>query len=335
MKVDVAAVPADVGQILMPVKAAVAVTRDVTQALNFSGSIDAFRRTAIAPAVMGSRVLSINVEEGQAVRENQLLAKMEDFQLRQSEAQLGQLEADYNRMAALYSRGSATQQQYEQVRTSYVAARAQYEMLQNSVELRAPFSGTIIGRHINEGEVYTGSPGIGGVSGVLSVAQLGRMKIEVMAPEQDFVHLRPGQIARVRVDAFPDTIFEGKVFTVNPSLNGSSRTSRVAIEIMNERQLLKPGMFARVEIITDTRENVLAVPATAIVMRDGEPHVFTVENNTAPFITTPTLVRVKTGVITDRYAQILEGIDENTVVLTDNNTSLLNDTGIRVTSVER
>ncbi|MDR3012046.1 MAG: efflux RND transporter periplasmic adaptor subunit, partial [Chitinispirillales bacterium] len=197
VKTDAAVVPADVEKILMPVKAAAAVTRDVTQTLSFSGSIDAFRRAAIAPAVMGSRVLNINAEEGQAVREGQVLARMEDFQLRQSEAQLKQLEADYKRMEALYSRGSVTQQQYEQVRTSYTAAKAQYEQLENSVELRAPFSGTVIGRYVNEGEVYTGSPGADGISGVLSVAQLGRMKIEVMAPEQDFVMLRPGQTARV------------------------------------------------------------------------------------------------------------------------------------------
>jgi RND family efflux transporter MFP subunit len=161
------------------------------------------------------------------------------------------------------------------------------------------------------------------------------MKIEVMVPEQDFVHLRPGQTAHVRTEAYPDTVFEGKIFTVNPSLNRMSRTSRVAIEIRNDKQALKPGMFAKVEIVTSTRPNVLAVPVSAIVMRDGEPHVFTVENNTAPYVTKPTLVKVETGLITDKDAQILSGIEEGTVVLTDNNVSLSNNTDIRVTAVAR
>jgi len=334
-KEDEAAVPAEVEKIVLPVRGAVAVKRDIMQTLNFSGNIDAFRRAAIAPAVMGSRVLNIHAEEGQAVKEGQLLVRLEDFQLRQSEAQLKQLEADYKRMEALYSRGSVTPQQYEQMKSGYSAAQAGYELLKNSVELRAPFAGTVIGKYVNEGEVYTGAPGVDGISGVLAIAQLGRMKIEVMVPEQNFVLLRSGQVANVRVDAFPDTIFEGRIFTVNPALNRMSRTSRVAIEIRNDKQFLKPGMFAKVEIVTNSMKNVLAVPATAIVMRDGQAHVFTVENNTAPFVTTPTLVAVRTGLVTDKDAQILEGINEGTVVLTDNNVSLSNSTGIRVMSIAK
>ncbi|MCL2183461.1 MAG: efflux RND transporter periplasmic adaptor subunit [Chitinispirillia bacterium] len=324
---------AEAEKIVLPVKAAASATRDIAQTLSFSGNIDAFRRAAIAPAVMGSRVLNIQAEEGQTVKEGQLLVRMEDFQLRQSEAQLLQLEADYKRMESLYSRGSVTQQQYEQVRTSYASAKAGYELLKNSVELRAPFSGTVIGKYVNEGEVYTGSPGVDGIAGVLAVAQLGRMKIEIMVPEQDFVRLRTGQTARIRVDAFSDTVFEGKIFTVNPSLSRGSRTSRVAIEIRNDKQLLKPGMFAKVEIVTNSLKNVLAVPSSAIITRDGEPHVFTVENRPAPFTGTPALVKVKTGMITDKYAQILDGIGENVLVLTDNNAGLSDGSGIRVMSV--
>jgi RND family efflux transporter MFP subunit len=329
-----AAAPADVEKIYLPVRASAAVKRDIVQALNFSGNIDAFRRAAIAPAVMGSRVMRIFVEEGASVKEGQLLVRMEDFQLRQSAAQMSQLESDYKRMSALYSKGSVTAQQYEQVSSGFNAAVAGYELLKNSVELRAPFTGTVIGKYVNEGEVYTGTPGYDGISGVLSIAQLNRMKIEVMVPEQDFVLLRPGQSAQVKTDAYPNIDFEGIIFTVNPALNRMSRTSRVAVEIKNDRQMLKPGMFAKVEIVTNSLKNVLAVPATAIVIRNGEPNVFTVERqDSTPYITNPTLVKVKTGLITESYAQILEGINENTIVLTENNVSLTDNTMIRVLEI--
>jgi RND family efflux transporter MFP subunit len=324
----------DVEKIVLPVKAAVAVKRDVVQTLNFSGNIDAFRRAAIAPAVMGSRVLRIYVEEGQAVSEKQLLVRMEDFQLRQSAAQLEQLEADYKRMSSLYSRGSVTAQQYEQVNSGYAAAKAGYELLKNSVELRAPFAGTVIGKYVNEGEVYSGAPGYDGISGVLSIAQLGRMKIEVMVPEQDFVLLRPGQAAQVKTDAYPDKVFDGTIFTVNPALNRLSRTSRVTVEIKNDKQLLKPGMFAKVEIVTNSVKKVLAVPTTALVARNGATNVFVVDyQESQPYVTKPKLVGVKTGLVTDKDAQILEGIEENTVVLTDNNVSLTDNTAIRVMGI--
>jgi len=334
---DIASTPINAEKIFLPVKASVAAKRDITQALNFSGNIDAFRRAAIAPAVMGSRVLRIFVEEGASVKEGQLLVRMEDFQLRQSAAQLSQLESDYKRMSALYSKGSVTAQQYEQVSSGFNSAVAGYELLKNSVELRAPFTGTIIGKYVNEGEVYTGTPGYDGISGVLSIAQLGRMKIEVMVPEQDFVLLRPGQPAQVKTDAYPGVDFEGKIFTVNPALNRTSRTSRVAVEINNDKQMLKPGMFAKVEIVTNSVKNVLAVPATAVVVRNGIPNVFVVkpsEDGKLPYETKPTMVPVKTGLITENYAQILSGIDEGTIVLTDNNVSLVNETNIRVMEIK-
>ncbi|MDR2592717.1 MAG: efflux RND transporter periplasmic adaptor subunit [Chitinispirillales bacterium] len=334
---DITSTPAtaEIEMIYLPVRAAVAAKRDIIQALNFSGSIDAFRRAAIAPAVMGSRVMRIFVDEGSSVKEGQLLVRMEDFQLRQSAAQMSQLESDYKRMSALYSKGSVTAQQYEQVSSGFNAAVAGYELLKNSVELRAPFTGTVIGKYVNEGEVYTGTPGYDGISGVLSIAQLSRMKIEVMVPEQDFVLLHPGQPAQVKTDAYPGMDFEGKIFTVNPALNRMSRTSRVAVEIKNDKQMLKPGMFAKVEIVTNSLTNVLAVPATAVVMRNGEANVFIVDRqDQLPYETHPKLVKVKTGLVTDTYAQILEGINEGTIVLTDNNVSLVNGTNIRVMEIK-
>jgi RND family efflux transporter MFP subunit len=259
---------------------------------------------------------------------------MEDFQLRQVKTNLDQLEVEYKRMETLKNRGSVTSQQYEQVSTQFQALKVQYEQLKGSVELRAPFSGPIIGKYINEGERYLSAPGYDGTIGVLSIAQLGRMKIEVMVPEQDFVHLRVGQPANVKIDAYPNQVFEGKIFTINPSLNRISRTSRVIIEMGNDKRLLKPGMFARVEIVTTGLKDVLAVPSTAVVKRDGETYVFTVENHDAPFDTTPKLVKVRTGLITNDYTQILDGLGEGAVVLTDNNVSLLEKTGIRVTEVK-
>ncbi|MDR2578000.1 MAG: efflux RND transporter periplasmic adaptor subunit [Chitinispirillales bacterium] len=333
-KKDDAAVQAEPEKIAVPVAAAAAAKRDIVRTLNFSGSIDAFHRAAIAPAVMGSRVQRIFVEEGQAVREGQVLVRMEDFQLRQSAAQLEQLEADYNRMQALYSRGSVTAQQYEQVKTAHTAAKSGHDLLRNSVELRAPFAGTVIGKYMNEGEVYTGAPGADGIAGVLAIAQLGRMKIEVMVPEHDFVHLRPGMAANVKTDAYPDTVFESKVFTVNPALNRMSRTSRVAIEVRNDRHKLKPGMFARVEIIVGNTKNVLAVPTSSIVTRSGETFVFTVESSPAPFETTPKLVKVKTGQSTEELTEILEGIEEGAVVLIDNSITLSENTTVRITEVK-
>ncbi len=324
----------NVEKIVLPVKAAVASKQDIAKSLKFSGTIDAFKRAVIAPATPGSRVRKIYVEEGQLVRSGQLLATMEDYQLQQSAANLNQLQADYERIKILHERGSVTSQQLDQIKAGYEAAKAGYELLKNSVELRAPYSGTIIGRYFNEGEVYNGAPGAAGVAAIVELAQLERMKIEIMVPEQEFVLLRPGQATIVKVDAYPDTVFEGKVYTVNPSLNRMSRTSRVAIEISNPGKLLKPGMFAKVEVVTSTKSGVLAIPSTALVRRDGETYVFTVANKAAPFETKPSIVKVATGMSNDNLTEIVTGVNEGDVVLTENNVSLAENTDINVVSIE-
>ncbi|MCL2218961.1 MAG: efflux RND transporter periplasmic adaptor subunit [Chitinispirillia bacterium] len=333
-KKEEAAEAAPAEKVLLPVKGAVAVKRDISRTLNFSGNIDATRRTAIAPAsaAIGSRVERIFVKEGDAVREGQILVRMEDFQLQQSQTQLTQLEADYQRMSQLRGKG-VTQQQYEQVKTSYDAAKVGHEQLKRSIELRAPFSGTVIGRYLNDGEVYMGAPGHDGAIGILSIAQLGSMTIELMVSEQDFVQLRMGQDAQVKLDVFPDTAFAGRISAISPALNRQSRTANAGIEISNAGNKLRPGMFARVEIATQTLKNVLAVPSSALVVRGNEVFVFTVEEQPAPFVTTPKLVRVKTGMLTLQYAQILEGLEENAAVLTENNASLTEETEIRVTHI--
>ncbi|MDR2578001.1 MAG: efflux RND transporter periplasmic adaptor subunit [Chitinispirillales bacterium] len=326
----------DVKRIVLPVKGVAAVKRDVVRSLNFSGDIDAHRRAAIAPAqaAAGSRVLRIYVEEGHEVREGQILARLEDFQLKQLEVRLTQLEADHNRMASLHSRGSVTQQQFEHARTAFTAAKAEYEQLKNSIELRAPFSGTIIGKYVNEGEVYRGVPGYDGTVGILSIAQFDRMKIDVLVSEQELVHLRYGQSAQITFDIFPNRLFEGKISTISPSISRVSRSASVTIDIVDEKRELRPGMFAKVEIAIETRNNVLAVPLSAVVVRgDREAFVFTVENNQAPFAAAPKQVLIRPGLITLRYVEILEGLEENTVVLFSNNALLTEETEVLVTDI--
>lgn len=320
-------------KIVLPVKAAVAVRGEISQTLNFSGNIDAVKRASIAPLAPG-RIKQIFVKEGDYVKEGQLLAKMDDYGLQQAYANLQQVQEDYQRIKTLFERGSATAQQFGQIRAAYDAAKAGYENLKNSVELRAPYAGTIIGKHFNEGEIYNGAPGVDGVAAVVGLAQLGVMKIEVMAPEQEFVLLRTGLSVEIRTDALPDTVFEGKITTVNPALNRMSRSARVTIEIRNPGNRLKPGMFARVKIATSSKKDVVVVPASAVVNRDGEQIVFTVENKAAPFQTKPQIVKVHTGIVNDESAEIISGLQEGAVVLTDNNISLLEKTDIEVTSIE-
>ncbi len=320
-------------KITLTVRAAEAAHRDITERLRFSGTTDAFRRVSVAPASPG-QIERIFVDEGQNVRHGQLLVKMDDRQLQAAGANLRQLRSEYERVKILKERGSATQQAYEQIESGYAAAMANYSLLQASVEIRAPYAGTIIGRHFNEGEIYSGMPGAAGSAAIVELAQLGKMKIEIMVPERGFIHLTPGQVASIKTTAYPDTVFEGKVHTVNPALNRMSRTSRVIVAIDNADHLLKPGMFAQVSIDINSKKNVLTVPSASLVRRNGETLVFTVESGETPFTTRPVPMSVTTGLVTEEFAEIVSGLNSGAVVLIENNVSLVEATDIQVVSID-
>jgi RND family efflux transporter MFP subunit len=241
----------------------------------------------------------------------------------------------FERVKALYSRGSSTEQQLEEVAAGYETAKAAYEQMKQSVELRAPFSGVIIAKHYNNGENFSAmKPGPQGIPAIVTLARLNLMELQVQVPERDFVQIREGLPVTVHIDVFKDSVFRAQVTRVSPSLDLRSRTATITIDIPNPRETLKPGMFARTKIITRSRDSILLVPSTAIVMRDEQPVLFKVANDTAPYTTKPQQVRISVGLRNEEFAEVeSDSLSEGELVVYKNNVGLKSETLIEVVSV--
>jgi RND family efflux transporter MFP subunit len=169
--------------------------------------------------------------------------------------------------------------------------------IRRTVTLRSPAAGVIVEKPALRGMRFM--PG----EALFQIADLSSLWLLAEIFEQDLGLVRPGQHAKIEVNAFPGRTFNGKVSFFYPTVNAETRTGRVRIELTNPGGLLKPAMYATVELAAGPRKPVLAVPASAVI-DSGVRRVAIVRLAEGRF--EPRTVR--TGASADDYIEILEGI---------------------------
>jgi RND family efflux transporter MFP subunit len=136
---------------------------------------------------------------------------------------------------------------------------------------------------------------------IVTILDIGTLVAVIHVIERDYSEIQRGLSAVVSTDAYPGRTFQGKIVRVAPLLEEKSRQARVEVEIPNERLLLKPGMYVRVDIAFDEHDKAVVVPFSALIKRNRIQGVFLadVENDTARF------TEVTIGIITEGQAEIL------------------------------
>lgn len=282
--------------------------RNLTSSISAPGRIRAVSSVDISAEVPG-RVVELAVAEGDSVRAGDLLLRLDDAQYRSrveqagaavksaraglvlSEARLRQLDKDRARLAAMAEKNLASAEALEKVQTEYEVQQADVDARRQETArmeaaladardnldktvYRAPANGIVSRLNVEQGEiVITGTMNNPGTV-ILTIADLSFMEVEAEVDETDVVNVRPGQPAKITVDAIPDTTFAGRVATVGNSgrqATGASTEEVVNFEVKvrfdSPDPRLKPGMTADVEVETETREQVMAVPIQAVVAR--------------------------------------------------------------------
>jgi multidrug efflux pump subunit AcrA (membrane-fusion protein) len=138
--------------------------------------------------------------------------------------------------------------------------------------IRAPFDGYVAERLVSQGQyIQTQAP-------VMRIVRLEPLKITAEVPEKFAPWIQTGREMAVRVDAYPQQVFAGKVVRVSPAVNQRSRAFAIEGEVPNGDGRLKPGTFARVQITTDRVERAVTIPAAAVQSRYGTNRVFVVQD---------------------------------------------------------
>jgi len=265
----------------MPVRVTPVAKTKISRTVDYTATIQAYEEVNMAPSTPG-RVDKIYVEVGDRVKRGQRLFLMDRTQYYASKIQLANLEKDLARMDTLMKVGSIKAQTYDQTKAQYEVTKTNVDFMEANTLLEAPFSGIITGRYLEDGELYSGAPGMSGKAAVVTLMQISPVKVTVSISEQYFPQVKNGMKTRVIADVYPDREFEGKIFRVHPTINPMSRTFDTEISIPNGNELLRPGMFARVAIDMGEEETIV-VPANSVLMQEGtnERYIFVVENGMA------------------------------------------------------
>lgn len=251
--------------LLMPPSITVVLPRrgPAVQAVYATGTVEPTVMIPIASRV-AARLVELNTDEGSTVAKGQVLARLEDDDLRRAvdaaEAEERYARAEYDRLAALLQQQVVTRSAYDRARSDWekaraTAARATAEA--KFLQLIAPADGLVIRRDGEIGQL------IGANQAVFWLSCCAPLRISAEVDEEDIAQVRPGQEALIRSDAFPGQTFRGKVQAVTPKGDPVARSYRVRVSLSPEAPLLI-GMTTETNIVLRQSENALLLPASAV-----------------------------------------------------------------------
>lgn len=311
---------------------------EIIEVRQLTGSVYPQYQYVVAPKVSG-RIQSIRKRIGDWVRSGEIIARIDD-----AEYQQGVVEAEANlkiavaaltesqiqfelagqektRVESLQAKGIASASELDAAISNFSAqesrlqlARAQVEQREAALKstkirlsytvLNASKPGLVGERFVDEGELLAPNAAVVTVIGIDSVL------VRTTIIERDYGYLQTGQTAEVMVDAFPGRRFPGKVARVAPMLQEAARVAQMEVEVGNDSLRLKPGMFARVEVVTAAKERAQFVSSRAMVSRNNHDGVFMVAfgESVAHFFP------VKVGIQTETRTEILEPMLQGLVI---------------------
>lgn len=255
-----------------------ATVRNDSVAAFYSGTttIESDEQASVVSQITGV-VLEIHAQEGQYVEAGRVLARVEPdryrLEVERSNATLKRLEMDYRRKKELFEKQLVSAEDFERVSAEYEAQKAQVELARLDLrytDIRAPISGYISERMVRVGNlVELHQP-------VYRITSYDPLLAVLHVPERELSVLHTGLDVSVRLDALPGQIFHGKVTRISPVIDPGTGTFRVTAEVEDPAGVVKPGLFGRVDIVYDTRDNVPVIPRTAVITEDEQSHVFVI-----------------------------------------------------------
>lgn len=266
-----------------PVKVMELKKTTIAQSIDFTATALPFEEVNMSPSTPG-RIDKIYVEVGDRVRKGDNLFLMDRTQLLQAKIQLANLAKDLSRLDTLLATGSARQQQYDQLKAQYDVTKSNVDFLEENTLLEAPFNGIITGRYFEAGEMYSGAPtaASGGKSAIVTLMQINPLKVTVNVSEQYFPLVKRGMPVKVTSDVFTGEVFNGKVSLIYTTINAMTRSFQVEIEVPNQKETLRPGMFVRAAMELG-QIDAFVVPASTVMIQEGtnQRYLFLEKNGVA------------------------------------------------------
>ncbi len=264
------------------------------------------------------------------MREGERFDPEQNAEVRLAKASLDWARIELDRVTRLIENGDVARSVYDQALTNYNLAQARYQAARDAVNqqlaiveqqraavdlarkslsdtiVRAPISGAVKEKHATRGTYLP-------VNGrIVTLVRINPLRLRADIPEAFSSAVRTGQRIELQIDAFPDRTFSGKVVRIGPSLDERTRALTIEAEVANPHNLLRPGMFAKSELIIEKNALAVMVPREAITTAAGLSKVFVIENDRASERI------VKTAATDGHLIEIAEGVKAGELVATSN-----------------
>jgi membrane fusion protein (multidrug efflux system) len=311
---------------------------DIEDRIESTGELRAVERAEIAAEVSG-RITEILRDEGDSVAADEVILRIDpekrelelaNVRAQRAEASAATSEAvrEQRRLVQLHERGAASMSQLDAANTALESARSRLraaeaqmgvaERALSDAEVRAPFEALIASRRVSRGEFV--SPG----TALFNLVAIDPIEVEFHLPERDSGRVALGQSVVVRVAPHPDRTFEARISMVSPIIDPRTRTLRVEARLDNADGMLRPGLFARVDVGVARRPDVIMVPEESVLQRALGPIVFTADADNRV-----TQRDVEIGIHRRGAVEIVRGVEAGDWVVRTGHTRLIDGLVVR------
>lgn len=294
--------------------------REIDLLGNFTATVEANATNNISPK-SSTRIDKVLVEVGDNVRKGEILAKMDQVNLVQAQLQMKNDSIEFLRANELYEIGGTSKSEWDAKKLKYNISKSNYDNLVENTLLISPIDGIVTARNYDSGDIYSmGQP-------LYVVEQIKPVKLKVNVSEGLYTKVKKGMLVEVRLDVYPNEVFNGKINLVYPSIDPATRTFPIEVLIDNADQRVRPGMFSRVTVAYGKANHVI-VPDVAIVKQtgSGDRYVYIVKNGKVEF------KKVELGRRIDSEFEIVSGLESGDLVITGGQNRISN--GMEVEVIE-
>lgn len=296
--------------------------------LSSVGSLVAVAGVDVSNELAG-KVTAIHFESGQSVKKGQLLIKLDTST---DEAELKGLQADellaqlqFERSEQLLGKQFISQSAHDLSRVQLAQAQSAVTTKLSVIakkNIRAPFDGKLGIRLVDLGQYLAEG------SAIVSLQMLDPIYVDFTLPEQHLADLTIGQNLTITVQAYPGKTFSGEISAINPAIEIGTRSITIRATLANPEQILRPGMFADVQVLSNRAQHVLTLPDTAITYNPYGESVFVVQSGEKGL--TVQRKQIETGETREGRVQIVKGLQAGERVVSAGQVKLRNDMPVNI-----
>jgi len=312
-----------------PVETTVAKSMKTTTDIPAVGSLLSDEHVQIAPEIAGP-IAEIRFKEGEPVKEGDILVKLDDAlaqaTVAEAEARFNFQKANFERAESLSKTRNIAERAHDEARQNFESSRALLELAKVRLAkhtIRAPFNGIVGIRSLSAGAFVN----VGAT--LINLEKIDVLKLDFKIPEVFLADVRVGQTVDVSVDALPKRIFQAEIYAIDPLVDVNGRALVVRARLKNPDLVLRPGLFARVNVKGSTEREVVLVPESAVVPRAGEFLIYKVEDGKA------VEARIELGTRRSGMVEITNGLQDGATVVTAGHQRLKNGANVDVVNAGR